>query len=213
MKAFVIPVTAYQQNCSLLCCEDSGKAAIVDPGGEPQRIIQAVEEAGVTVEKVLITHAHVDHVGAVADIAEHFNVPIEGPHRGDDFWISGLVQQAQRAGFPGVRAFTPDRWLEDGDQVTVGDLVLDVVHCPGHTPGHVVFVSAKARFAVVGDVLFSGSVGRTDFPGSDHESLIHSIREKLFPLGDDIQFLPGHGPASTFGHERRTNPFVGDGAR
>lgn len=208
MKAFVLPVTAFQQNCSLLCCERSGKAAIVDPGGEPERIIQAVKEADVEIDKVLITHAHADHVGAVAEIAEHFGVPIEGPHRGDDFWIDGLVEQAQRLGFPPTRTFTPDRWLEDGDQVTVGELVLDVVHCPGHTPGHVVFVSKAARFAVVGDVLFQGSIGRTDFPGGDHDTLIRSIREKLFPLGDDIQFLPGHGPASSFGHERRTNPFV-----
>ncbi len=208
MKVYIVPVTPFQQNCSILCCERSGKAAVVDPGGETGRILEAVKQAGVTVDKVLVTHGHLDHAGAVAELAEQLQVPVEGPHRDDQFWIDGLAEQSQRFGFDGARPFTPDRWLEDGDTVTVGETDLRVLHCPGHTPGHVVFFSPEGRFAVVGDVLFQGSIGRTDFPRGDHATLIHSIREKLFPLGDDVQFLPGHGPTSTFGHERKTNPFV-----
>ncbi len=208
MKIYVVPVTPYQQNCSILCCEQTGKGAIVDPGGDTARILDAVEQAGVMVEKILVTHGHLDHAGAVAELAERLQVPVEGPHRDDRFWIDGLAEQSQRLGFAGARPFTPDRWLEDGDSVTVGQTELQVLHCPGHTPGHVVFFSAEGRFAVVGDVLFQGSIGRTDFPRGDYATLIHSIREKLFPLGDDVQFLPGHGPTSTFGHERKTNPFV-----
>ncbi|WP_181919580.1 MBL fold metallo-hydrolase [Alkalilimnicola ehrlichii] len=208
MKAYVVPVTPFQQNCSILCCEQTGKGAIVDPGGDSERIRQAVAEAGVEIEKILVTHAHIDHIGAVAEVAEHYGVPIEGPHRDDLFWIEGLDNQSQMLGFPKVRGFTPTRWLDDGDSVTVGAATLEVIHCPGHTPGHVVFFSPEARFAVVGDVLFQGSIGRTDFPRGDHDTLVRSIRQKLFPLGDDVQFLPGHGPASTFGHERAHNPFV-----
>ena len=208
MKVYIVPVTPYQQNCSILCCEQTGKAAVVDPGGETARILEAVEQAGVTVEKILVTHGHLDHAGAVAELAKRLQVPVEGPHRDDQFWIDGLAEQSQRLGFAGARPFTPDRWLEDGDTVTVGKTELQVLHCPGHTPGHVVFFSAGGRFAVVGDVLFQGSIGRTDFPRGDYATLIHSIREKLFPLGDDVQFLPGHGPTSTLGHERKTNPFV-----
>ncbi|MCC5859068.1 MAG: MBL fold metallo-hydrolase [Ectothiorhodospiraceae bacterium] len=208
MKVYIVPVTPFQQNCSILCCQRTGKAAVVDPGGETGRILEAVEQAGVTVERILVTHGHLDHAGAVAELAERLRVPVEGPHRDDQFWIDGLAEQSQRFGFDGARPFTPDRWLEDGDTVTVGETELQVLHCPGHTPGHVVFFSPEGRFAVVGDVLFQGSIGRTDFPRGDHGTLIRSIREKLFPLGDDVQFLPGHGPASTFGHERKTNPFV-----
>ncbi len=208
MKVYIVPVTPYQQNCSILCCEQTGKAAVVDPGGETARILEAVEQAGVTVEKILVTHGHLDHAGAVAELAKRLQVPVEGPHRDDQFWIDGLAEQSQRLGFAGARPFTPDRWLEDGDTVTVGKTELQVLHCPGHTPGHVVFFSAGGRFAVVGDVLFQGSIGRTDFPRGDYATLIHSIREKLFPLGDDVQFLAGHGPTSTLGHERKTNPFV-----
>lgn len=210
MKVFTIPVTPFQQNCSLLVCQKTQQAAVVDPGGELDRIIAAAEQAGVTIEKILVTHGHIDHVGGVKELAERLGVPIEGPHRDDKFWIDMLLEQGSRFGFPPAHPFTPDRWLEDGDSVTVGQLRFDVVHCPGHTPGHVVYVQPEQRFAVVGDVLFQGSIGRTDFPRSDHASLIRSIREKLFPLGDDIQFLPGHGPASTFGAERANNPFVGD---
>jgi hydroxyacylglutathione hydrolase len=210
VKAYIIPVTPFQQNCSILCCEHSGKAAVVDPGGDITRILEAVEQAGVTVEKILVTHAHLDHIGAVAELAARLQVPIEGPHREDQFWIDSMAEQSQMSGLAEAPPFNPDRWLQDGDTVTIGETELKVLHCPGHSPGHVVFFNPEGRFAVVGDVLFQGSIGRTDFPRGDHATLISSIREKLFPLGDDVQFLPGHGPASTFGNERKTNPFVAD---
>lgn len=212
MKVVVVPVTPFEQNCSILICESSGKAAIVDPGGDLERILAAVEEAGVEVEKILVTHGHVDHVGVTAELARRLNLPIEGPQREDKFWIDELPEQARQFGFGQSEAFEPDRWLEDGDSVRVGDETLQVIHAPGHTPGHVVFYHAQDRLAIVGDVLFQGSIGRTDFPRGNFQDLMHSIREKLFPLGDDVEFLPGHGPASTFGEERRHNPFVGDGA-
>ena len=210
MKIYIIPVTPFQQNCCILCCERSGKAAVVDPGGDMPCILDAVEQAGVTVEKILVTHAHLDHIGAVAELAEHLGVPIEGPHREDQFWIDSMAEQSRMSGLAEAPPFHPDRWLQDGDTVSVGESELQVLHCPGHSPGHVVFFNCQGRFAVVGDVLFHGSIGRTDFPRGDHATLISSIREKLFPLGDDVQFLPGHGPASTFGHERQTNPFLAD---
>lgn len=212
LAAAVIPVTDFQQNCSLLWCKDTMTGVLVDPGGEPERILDAVKQQGVTVERILVTHGHLDHAGAVADIAERLGVPIEGPEEADSFWIDQLGTHGLQFGMGPLRRFTPDRWLHDGDQVKVGPLTLDVIHCPGHTPGHVVFYHAPSRFAVVGDVLFQGSIGRTDFPRGDHAALIHSIRDKLFPLGDDVTFLPGHGPLSTFGRERRTNPFVSDAA-
>jgi glyoxylase-like metal-dependent hydrolase (beta-lactamase superfamily II) len=185
----------------------------VDPGGEIERILAAVGEEDIALEKILLTHAHIDHAGGAADLAERCSLPVEGPHEGDRFWIEQLEEQSRMFGFPPARAFEPDRWLADGDVVTVGDTRLDVLHCPGHTPGHVVFVQMDERIAIVGDVLFKGSIGRSDFPGSDHDALLRSIREKLFPLGDDITFVPGHGPASTFGAERASNPFVRDAAR
>jgi hydroxyacylglutathione hydrolase len=212
MKVLTIPVTPFQQNCSLLICEQTGRAAVVDPGGELDVIVGAADNIGATIEKILVTHAHIDHAGGVAELAERLGVPIEGPHRDDQFWIDKLAEQSQRFGFPPSRAFTPDRWLDNGDEVTVGKVQLQVIHCPGHTPGHVVFYQPQARFAVVGDVLFRGSIGRTDFPRGDFDSLVQSIRRKLFPLGDDVQFVPGHGPTSTFGIERAHNPFVGDAA-
>lgn len=210
LEVSIIPVTQFQQNCSLLCCAASGRAAVVDPGGELERILEAAEERGVRIEKVLVTHGHIDHAGAVADLAERLQVPVEGPHREDRFWIDMLDEQSRMFGFPGARPFEPDRWLEEGDRVRVGELELEVNHCPGHTPGHVTFFHAPSRLAIVGDVLFQGSIGRTDFPRGDYQTLIHSIRERLFPLGDDVRFIPGHGPMSTFGQERRSNPFVGD---
>ncbi|MGB1139837.1 MAG: MBL fold metallo-hydrolase [Halioglobus sp.] len=210
LKCSIIPVTQYQQNCSVIKCEQSGRAAIVDPGGDIERILDAVKQLDATVEKIILTHAHMDHCAASDVLRQQLNVPIEGPHRGDDFWLEGLPQACQMAGFPPADAFVPDRWLEDGDTVTVGDLQLQVYHCPGHTPGHVVFVHPDQKVAWVGDVLFQGSIGRTDFPGGNHQQLIDSIRGKLFPLGDDITFIPGHGPPSTFGQERQTNPFVAD---
>ena len=210
MKVIVIPVTAFEQNCSILICERSSRAAVVDPGGDIERILAAIDEAGVTVEKILVTHGHIDHAGAVAELARRLNLPVEGPQRGDRFWIDRLPEQGRRFGLGKSESFEPDRWLEDGDTVEVGEHTLQVIHAPGHTPGHVVFYSADARLAVVGDVLFRGSIGRTDFPGGNQQELLDSIREKLFPLGDDVGFVPGHGPASTFGDERRHNPFVGD---
>ncbi len=212
MKVAVIPVTPFQQNCSLIWSEDTMQGAVCDPGGDLERILAAVEKNGVTLEKILITHGHLDHAGAAAEFAERLGLPIEGPHRDDRFWIDGMEQQCRMFGMTGARSFAPDRWLVDGDQVSVGGMVLDVRHCPGHTPGHVVFVNASERVALVGDVLFAGSIGRTDFPKGDHDVLIRSIRQRLFPLGDDITFVPGHGPVSTFGEERRSNPFVADAA-
>ncbi|MEX3956019.1 MBL fold metallo-hydrolase [Trinickia sp. EG282A] len=213
MKVFVIPVTPFQQNCSLLVCEATHHAAVVDPGGDVERILQAIEQEKVTLEKVFLTHGHLDHCGGAKTIAARYGVPIEGPQVDERFWIDQLATQSQRFGFPPAEPFEPDRWLVDGDTVRFGNESLDVYHCPGHTPGHVVFVSSAHRIALVGDVLFAGSIGRTDFPRGNHADLIASIRTKLWPLGDDITFVPGHGPTSTFGEERRTNPFVADGVR
>ncbi|MCE2713650.1 MAG: MBL fold metallo-hydrolase [Acidibacter sp.] len=210
MKLEVVPVTAFQQNCSVLWCEKTRRAAIVDPGGDLERVLSVIESHGLTLEKILITHAHLDHAGATAELARRYSLPIEGPHLGDQFWINQMPAQAKMFGFPPCEAFVPTRWLQQGDQVTVGELEFEVRHCPGHTPGHVVFFNAASRFAIVGDVLFAGSIGRTDFPRGNHADLIRSIRENLFPLGDDVTFLPGHGPTSTFGAERRSNPFVAD---
>jgi len=210
MKLEVVPVTAFQQSCSVLWCEKTRRAAIVDPGGDLERVLSVIESHGLTLEKILITHAHLDHAGATAELARRYSLPIEGPHLGDQFWINQMPAQAKMFGFPPCEAFVPTRWLQQGDQVTVGELEFEVRHCPGHTPGHVVFFNAASRFAIVGDVLFAGSIGRTDFPRGNHADLIRSIRENLFPLGDDVTFLPGHGPTSTFGAERRSNPFVAD---
>lgn len=206
----IIPVTPFQQNCSLIWCEKTRRAAVVDPGGDLEKIRAAVAEEDVTVEKTLLTHAHIDHAGGTAELSKELGIPIEGPQKEDNFWIVGLPQQAQMFGFPAPEVFTPDRWLEDGQQVTVGNQTLEVLHCPGHTPGHVVFYHKESGLALVGDVLFQGSIGRTDFPKGDHATLIRSIREQLFPLGDEVAFIPGHGPMSTFGRERATNPFVSD---
>ena len=206
----IIPVTSFEQNCTLLWCEETMRAAVVDPGGDIPRILSAVKANGVTLEKILVTHGHLDHAGAVADLAEQLSLPIEGPQREDQFWIDGMPQQSKMYGFPNVRVFTPDRWLEQGDRVAVGNLTLDVLDCPGHTPGHVVYFNEPGRLAIVGDVLFRGSIGRTDFPKGDFDALISSIRNRLWPLGDDVAFISGHGPMSTFGAERRSNPFCGD---
>jgi glyoxylase-like metal-dependent hydrolase (beta-lactamase superfamily II) len=211
MKVFVIPVTPFQQNCSVLVCEATGRAAVVDPGGDLDSIERAVAEQGATVEKVLLTHGHVDHCAGAKTFAHQLGVQIEGPHPDERFWLDKLPESAARYGFPAAQTFEPDRWLGDGDTVQFGEETLDVFHCPGHTPGHVVFVSKQHRLALVGDVLFAGSIGRTDFPRGNHADLIASIRTKLWPLGDDITFVPGHGPTSTFGQERRTNPYVADG--
>ena len=210
MRFQIIPVTPYEQNCSLIWCEITGRAALVDPGGDVDRLLAAVDQAGVTLDKLLLTHAHLDHVGGTLALARRLNLPIYGPQEGDAFWLDALPDQARMFGFPPAEAFRPDHWLHDGDSVAVGELRLQVLHCPGHTPGHVVFFEPDSRHAFVGDVLFQGSIGRTDFPQGDHKALVSAIRDKLFPLGDDVTFIPGHGPTSTFGRERRSNPFVGD---
>lgn len=212
LKTAIIPVTPFQQNCSLLWCDETMKGAFVDPGGDLDRLLAAVVEQGVEPEKILVTHGHIDHAGGVAELAELRNLPIEGPHRDDLFWIDGLEEQGRQFGIGPARPFTPTRWLDGGDQVTVGNLTLDVIHCPGHTPGHVVFHDPSAGLACVGDVLFNGSIGRTDFLRGNHADLIRSITENLWPLGNETVFIPGHGPVSTFGEERRSNPHVSDAA-
>ncbi|HEX7647204.1 MAG TPA: MBL fold metallo-hydrolase [Noviherbaspirillum sp.] len=210
MKCAIVPVTPYQQNCSVLICENTKRAALVDPGGELPRLRAALEQFDVKLEKVFLTHGHLDHCAAADEVRKEFGVPIEGPHRDDKFWIDQLPELTKRMGFPPAQAFEPDRWLEDGDTVTFGAQTLQVLHCPGHTPGHVVFFHAGERMAFVGDVLFRGSIGRTDFPRGDYDTLVNAIRSKLWPLGDDVTFVPGHGPTSTFGEERESNPFVAD---
>ena len=208
MEFTILPVTPYQQNCSLLWDVD-GRAALVDPGGEAERLLAEVAQRGLQLEKILLTHGHLDHVGAALELRDALGIPLVGPQREEQFWLDLLPHQAELFGFPPALAFTPDQWLEDGDSVGVGAIRFDVLHCPGHTPGHVVFYQPDARLAFVGDVLFKGSIGRTDFPRGDHAALLAAIRGKLFPLGDDVRFVPGHGAMSTFGHERRENPFVG----
>jgi hydroxyacylglutathione hydrolase len=222
LKAAIVPVTPFQQNCTLLWEEESGRGAVIDPGGDVERILAAIGQQGVRIEKILLTHGHIDHAGGVAalrdalqerareggDAAPAATIPIEGPDERDRFLLEGLEQQGRAIGLQGARDVLPDRWLREGDEVTVADQAFAVLHCPGHTPGHIVLVSEPARFAIVGDVLFRGSVGRTDFPYGDHAALMSSIREKLLPLGDDVAFLCGHGPGSTIGTERRDNPFL-----
>lgn len=210
MKIAIVPVTAYQQNCSILVCEKTGKGALVDPGGDVEILADAIEKLGIQLEKVFLTHGHMDHCAAADVIRQRFDVPIEGPHIEDRFWIEKLPEWCKMAGFPHADAFEPDRWLEQGDTVTFGAQTLEVFHCPGHTPGHVVFYHRQQKLAFVGDVLFQGSIGRTDFPRGDYDTLISSIRSRLWPLGDDVTFIPGHGPNSTFGEERLHNPFVAD---
>ena len=208
MEFTILPVTPYQQNCSLVW-DEAGRAALIDPGGEAGRLLAEVARRDLTLQSILLTHGHLDHVGAAVELRDALGIPIIGPQREEQFWLDILPQQAELFGFPPAVAFTPDQWLNDGDQVEVGSIHFGVLHCPGHTPGHVVFYQPQARLAFVGDVLFKGSIGRTDFPRGDHAALLAAIREKLFPLGDDVRFVPGHGAMSTFGHERRENPFVG----
>lgn len=206
--AAIIPVTLFQQNCTLLWCEATKRAVVFDPGGDVPDILTAIEQAGVTVEQIWLTHGHIDHVGGAAELREALKVPIAGPHSADKFLLDHVVESGANFGMTGVRNFAPDRWLDEGEQVSVGELTFDIFHCPGHSPGSVVFFNKEMRFAHVGDVLFNGSVGRTDLPGGSHATLIQSITDKLLPLGDDVQFICGHGPGSTFGHERQSNPFL-----
>lgn len=209
---FVTPVTPLQQNCTTVWCTATQKAAVIDPGASGEAILGEIGRRGLTLDQIWITHGHLDHAGGAADLQERSGAPIIGPHPADQFWIEGIPQQGQMYGLPDARSFTPTRWLAGGDVLTLGDTTWQVRHCPGHTPGHVIFFNEASRFAQVGDVLFQGSVGRTDFPQSDHQSLIQSIVTQLWPLGDDVTFVPGHGPISTFGAERRSNPFVSDEA-
>ena len=211
LRAAIIPVTPLQQNCTLLWCTESMRGAFVDPGGDLPRLKAAAAQSGVEIEKILLTHGHIDHCGSAGILAEELGVPIEGPHEDDIFWIAKLEEDGARYGIAG-RPFTPDRWLLDGDQASVGNLTFDVRHCPGHTPGHVVFHHPESKLALVGDVLFKGSVGRWDFPRGDQQQLIRSITTRLWPMGDQTAFVPGHGPMSTFGQERATNPYVSDAA-
>lgn len=208
--AAIIPVTPFQQNCLLLWCENSRRAVVFDPGGDVPAIVDAIRKVGVTVEQIWLTHGHIDHVGGAAELRDMLNVPIVGPHIDDKFLLDHVVESGASFGMTGVRNFAPDRWLNEGDKVALGEMTFEILHCPGHSPGSVVFFNRDMRFAHVGDVLFNGSVGRTDLPGGSHATLIQSITDKLLPLGDDVQFICGHGPGSTFGHERQTNPFLND---
>ncbi len=210
MKCYIVPVTPLQQNCTLLCCETSGKAAIVDPGGDVPVIIEAVQKAEVEAEKIFLTHGHTDHVGGAGELRRELGITIEGPHPGDRSMIEKPAGSGRRFGMSSGKVFAPDRWLNHGDQVIFGDQQLEVSHCPGHTPGHVIFYHEGDKIALVGDVLFQGSIGRTDFPGGDYQQLIDSITQNLWPLGDEVTFIPGHGSPSTFGQERQMNPFVAD---
>ena len=209
MRYTIVPVTPFEQNCTLLWCEASRQAAVVDPGGDVEQILAALAREQLTPVLILVTHGHIDHAGGVAELAERLGLPVEGPGEADRFWVDGMAEQSRMFGFPPCRSFVPSRWLQDGDRVRFGEVELEVLHCPGHTPGHVVLHDRPGRLVVVGDVLFKGSVGRTDFPQGSHADLMRSIKEKLFALGDEVDFIPGHGPMSTLGEERRYNPFVG----
>ncbi|MFA0439813.1 hypothetical protein BCU70_11045 [Vibrio sp. 10N.286.49.C2] len=210
LKYQVVPVTSFSQNCSIVWCDETMKGVLIDPGGDIEQLQVLIEELGVQVEKLVLTHGHLDHVGGTEPLSKKLNVPIVGPHKADNFWLQGLENQSQMFGFPLTKAFEPNEWFEDGDVVTFGNQSLQAIHTPGHTPGHVVLFNATAKQAFVGDVLFKGGIGRTDFPQGDYDTLIQSIKGKLWPLGNDVSFVPGHGPESTFGHERVSNPFVAD---
>lgn len=210
LRYLTVPVTPFQQNSSIVWCDTTRQAAVIDPGGDLDLLLAEIQRLGLTLSQIWLTHAHIDHAGGTGELAERLQLPIVGPHPGDQFWIDGLPQQSAMFGFPPARHFTPTRWLHDGDTVQIGNETLQVRHCPGHTPGHVIFFNPEYRLALVGDVLFAGSIGRTDLARGDHATLLRSIREQLWPLGADVTFIPGHGPTSTFGEERESNPFVAD---
>ena len=211
MKLKIIPVTPFEQNCSVVFCESTMRGALIDPGGDIEVLRNTIDSMEIKIEKILLTHGHIDHCGASAELKEILDIPIEGPHVDDQFWIDQLPEQGRQFGFPILKKFVPDRYLDEDDEVSFGDIRMKVKHCPGHTPGHVIFHEENERLAFVGDVLFRGSVGRTDFPRGDFSTLINSITTKLWPLGNDVTFIPGHGPTSTFGEERLSNPYVSDG--
>ncbi len=210
LQAAIVPVTPFQQNCTLIWDSGSKRAWVIDPGGNVPRIREAITTLGLAVERILLTHGHIDHAGGAAELRDALGVPLDGPDERDAFLLDGLAEQGRAYGMADARNVRPDRWLREGDSVTLGSHRFDVLHCPGHTPGHLVFVDKASRFALVGDVLFRGSVGRTDFPYGDGAALLESIRGKLLPLGDDVSFICGHGPGSTIAVERRANPFVAE---
>jgi hydroxyacylglutathione hydrolase len=210
IKCTIVPVTPYQQNCSVWICTETNKAAVIDPGGDLDKIMEVIVEQGAELEKIFLTHGHLDHCSGSDELRSRTGALIEGPQKEDVFWIDQLEEHCKKSGFPPAKVFTPDRWLEQGDDVQFGNQTLQVSHCPGHTPGHVVFFHPEHKLAAVGDVLFQGSIGRTDFPRGDYDTLVNAIKTKLWPLGDDVTFIPGHGPTSTFGQERKTNAFVAD---
>ncbi|MEX6372032.1 MBL fold metallo-hydrolase [Providencia hangzhouensis] len=210
MKYTIIPVTPFMQNCHVIWDENTLDAVVVDPGGEAEKLISAIENLGLKLTKILLTHGHSDHIGASATLSKHFSVPIYGPQKEDAFWIENLAEQNAMFYIGECPDFTPDYWLEEGDKVTCGNITFDVLHCPGHTPGHIIFVNHADKLISMGDVLFKGGVGRSDFPRGNHQDLISSIKNKVLPLGDDYQFIPGHGPMSNLGFERKTNPFLQD---
>ncbi|WP_262696086.1 MBL fold metallo-hydrolase [Kordiimonas aquimaris] len=210
LKAQIVPVTAFQQNCSIIWCDETMDGAFVDPGGDVEVLLERAKSLGVNITKILLTHGHLDHAGGAKDIREKLGLEVIGPHKEDKFWLDQIEEQASKYNMQGLKCCEPDQWLNDGDQVSVGNVTLDVYHTPGHTPGHVILHDPQHKVAFVGDVLFKGSVGRTDFPRGDTQTLLDAIQEKLWPLGDDVTFVPGHGPLSTFGAERKTNPFVAD---
>jgi hydroxyacylglutathione hydrolase len=212
LGVFVTPVTPLQQNCTTVWCTGTNKAAVIDPGGAVDQVLAEIGRRGLTLDQIWITHGHLDHAGGAAEMKEKTGVSIIGPQEEDLFWIEGIPRQGQMYGLPEARTFAPDRWLNDGDTVTLGETTWDIIHAPGHTPGHIVFFNRASGFAQVGDVLFQGSIGRTDFPRGDHDTLLRSITQKLWPLGDGVTFVPGHGPISTFGAERQSNPYVSDRA-
>ena len=208
LRAAIVPVTLFSQNCTLLWSEATKRGVVIDPGGDLDRVQAAIAETGITVERILLTHGHIDHAGGAAELKETLGVPIEGPHRADLYLLENLPESGRKYGMDDARTVMPDRWLAEGDQVMIADTAFDVFHCPGHSPGSVVFIATDKSLAIVGDVLFQGSVGRTDLPGGDHDTLIRAIKEKLMPLPDEVPFICGHGPTSTIGHERATNPFL-----
>lgn len=210
LKYRIVPVTSFSQNCSIVWCDETMKGIVIDPGGDVKQLVALISELGIDVVSLVLTHGHLDHVGGTIPLSQQLKTKIIGPHKADQFWLQGLEGQSQMFGFPLTEAFDPDQWLEEGDNIHFGNQILDVYHTPGHTPGHVIFHSKNAKLAFVGDVLFAGGIGRTDFPQGNFETLVTSIKEKLWVLGNDVTFVPGHGPTSTFGKERTTNPFVAD---